>query len=144
MMIYSRKNLQRIYITLKTPRAVLFGPVRYGGMDWDNARVLFLYEKLKLLVGSVRLQDKVGQMLLIQLSWIQMFSGQSTKVLQAARIIPYLPIGWLQNLHTHLVESNIQVDLLNIWRPTTQRVEDKVIMDVVCQRIPPWAWLGIN
>ena len=29
------------------PRAVVFGPTKYGSMDWDNHSVLIIYEKLK-------------------------------------------------------------------------------------------------
>ena len=128
----------------KIPRAVVFGPEKYGGMDWVNIKVLSLYEKLKLLIGSVRLQDKVGQMIQIQLSWLQLFVGTSTKILQADRYIPYIPIGWMQNLHTHLVENRIKVEINNVWYPSKQREEDRVIMDIVCKKIPQWAWAGIN
>ena len=41
----------------KFPRAVVFGPAKYGGMDWDNTLVLSLFEKLKLFIGSIGLQD---------------------------------------------------------------------------------------
>ena len=65
-------------------------------------------------------------------------------MLQAVTLIPYLPVGWIQNLHTHLVANRIKVEVRNIWGPTLQREEDKIIMDVVCHRIPNWAWSGIN
>ncbi len=54
----------------KMPRAVVYGPPEWGGMDWDNCGVILLYEKLKILIGSIRLQDKVGEILSIQLSWL--------------------------------------------------------------------------
>ncbi len=44
----------------KMPRAVVFCPWTKGGMDWDNIIVIGLYEKLKLFIGTVQLQDKVG------------------------------------------------------------------------------------
>lgn len=48
-----------------------------GGMAWDNCGVIFLFEKLKMLISSIRLQDTVGKLLLIQLSWLQFFTGSS-------------------------------------------------------------------
>ena len=67
----------------KMPRAVVFGPGTKGGMDWDNIIVLGLYENIKLLIGAVCLQDKVGDMFLIQLSWLQLFAGNSVPLLQS-------------------------------------------------------------
>ena len=64
----------------KMPRAVVYGPVELGVMAWDNSGVIFLFEKLKMLIGSVRLQDKVGQIITLQLSWLQLFDGSSTPV----------------------------------------------------------------
>lgn len=37
----------------KLPRPVFYGPRIYGGMDWANIFVLSLFEKLKMLVGSI-------------------------------------------------------------------------------------------
>ena len=128
----------------KMPRAVVYGPIQFGGMDWDNCGVVLLYEKLKLLIGSVRLQDKVGKLIEMQLTWLQIFAGSSTPVLQSEIKIPYLPWGWLNTIHHHLVQHQIQVEVWNSWVPTIQSKEDSVIMDVVHHRIPSWAWTGIN
>ncbi len=113
-------------------------------MEWHSINVVFLYEKLKLLIGSMRLNDKVGQLLKIQLSWLQLFAGVSIPILEHAMEILYLPIGWIINVHRHLVENNIQVVVRSVWKPTIQRTEDRVIMDVVRSHTPDWAWEGIN
>ena len=128
----------------KLPRPVVFGPKQYGGMDWENVIVLSLFEKLKLLVGSIRLQDKLGKMLVIQLTWLQLFAGISVPLLEYSRDIPYLPLGWLQNIHSMLVDTGIKIEISFGWRPTPQRQEDRVIMDIVHSQIPTWAWAGIN
>ena len=128
----------------KIPRAVVYGPSTYGGMGWDNIQVLSLVEKLKFLIGSIRLQDTVGRMFLIQLSWIQIFAGISTPILMETKQITYIPTGWLADLHTHLAANNIKVEIHDVWSPSRQRQEDKVIMDVVTATTPQWAWAGIN
>ena len=104
----------------KLPRAVVFGPKTNGGMEWTNIRILSLYEKLKFIIGLVRLQDKVGQMIEAQLSWIQMFAGITIPVLESDKFISYLPIGWIQNVHQQLVESEVQVELCRLWIPQIQ------------------------
>ncbi len=104
--------------------------------------VLSLFEKVKLLVGSIRLQDKLGKMLVIQLTWLQLFARISAPLLEYSIDIPYLPLGWLQNIHSMLVETGIKIELSFGWRPTPQRQEDRVIMDIVHSQIPSWAWAG--
>ena len=65
-------------------------------------------------------------------------------MLQSEIIIPYLPRGWLNTIHHHLVQHRIKVEFWNSWVPTIQHKEDLVIMDVVHHRIPSWVWGGIN
>ena len=128
----------------RMPRAVVYGTDQYGGMEWDAIGIVFLYEKLKLLIGSVRLQDTVGRLMNVQLSWLQLFSGISTPLFEANMVVPYLPKGWLTNLHGHLVYNNIQVVLAAGWVPSKQRSNDRVLMDIVVHSFPEWMWGGIN
>ena len=124
----------------KMPRAVVYGPQEYGGMAWDNVLVLSLYEKIKMLVGSIRLQDKVGGMLQIQLSWLQLFAGIGTPLLQYHNAIPFLPSGWLTNVTHLLVETGVQIEFSSGWIPTPQRVEDRLIMELVLKYLPSQTW----
>ena len=39
----------------KFPRAVVFGPKEYGGLEWEDIAVLNIYEKIKFAVLQVRL-----------------------------------------------------------------------------------------
>ena len=114
--------------------------------EWSGMRLapFFLYEKLKLLIGSLHLQDTVGRLIMVQLSWLQFFLGISTPLLESTVIVPYLPIGWVTNLHAHLVNHNIQVGLAEGWVPSKQRCNDRVIMDIVTHSLPEWVWGGIN
>ena len=128
----------------KFPRAVVYGPPLFWGMGWKNILGLNIFEKLKLLIGSIRLQDTLGKMILIQLTWLQIFAGGSVPLLQSTRVIPYLPIGWLTNIHTILAENHIQVEVASGWLPSIQRKNDRVSMDIVYKQIPNRTWEGIN
>ena len=83
-------------------------------------------------------------MLQIHLTWIQIFAGNSLPILQANKLVTYLPPGWIRILHQYLVHYNIQVEVWGLWTPTKQRENDRVIMDIVQRQIPDWAWAGIN
>ena len=153
---YSKAQLSKIQQTViglclsvagycsKIPRAVVYGPKSMGGLDWTNIGILTLYEKIKFLIGSIRLQDKVGQVLEVQLSWIQTFAGISKPVLEYDTLITYLPVGWIQNLHTKLVDYGVQIEVHQLWTPTHQRENDRVIMDIVIKHLPGWLWHSIN
>ena len=128
----------------KIQRAIVFGPMKYGCMSWSTIMVVSIYEKLKLLIGSIRLQDTVGKLLQLQITWLQLVAGTSENFLQSKVDVPYLPKGWITNLHKQLVKHDIKVVLSSIWHPTAQREENRVIMDVVRDTLPDWTWTGIN
>ncbi len=86
-----RPSLAASGVCSKIPRAVVFGPSNFGGMDWDNPIMVTLFEKLKVLIGSVRLRDVIGQLLYIQLSWLQLYSGISTPVLEYNKTLNFCP-----------------------------------------------------
>ena len=47
----------------KMARAVVFGPRIYGGMCWESPYGILLYEQIKLVLGSLRVEDTVGKLL---------------------------------------------------------------------------------
>ena len=128
----------------KMPRAVVFGTSRYGGMNWESPQSILIFEQIKLFIGSMRLNDTVGELLKIQLTWIQIIAGVEIPVFESTKLIPYLPQGWLQSLHCHLVETGITIQIHDIWKPTAQREGDKVIMTFVVHNLPEWMWRAIN
>ena len=120
----------------KMPRAVVFGPSTFGGMNWESAYGIMAYEQIELFIGSLRMEDTVGKLLRIQLQWLQMFSGNSTPLLESTQAVKYLPKGWLQSLHEKLVENSIQIRVQKIWRPKPRQLHDRIIMDYVRCNLP--------
>ena len=49
----------------KMSRVVFFGPNKLGGMEWDNPVVVYQYERIKILIASMSLQDTVGRLMWI-------------------------------------------------------------------------------
>ena len=128
----------------KMPRAVVFGPATFGGMSWESPYSILCHEQIKMVIGSIRINDTVGKLIRIQLTWLQITAGHSTPLLESKRAIPYLPRCWLQALHEKLAEEDIQLHIANIWTPTPTRTEDQVIMDYVMHNIPEKMWRSIN
>ena len=128
----------------KMPRAVVFGPATKGGLQWATPHSMLLSAQITMLIGSLRLNDVVGQMLRIQLEWLQLYAGVECPVLEVTSIIPYLPSGWLGNLHHLLVDAGLSVQIADTWKIQCQRKHDRIIMDYVLQHFPDWMWHGIN
>ena len=128
----------------KMPRAVVFGPLKYGGMQWQSPYSITLYEQLKLLIGSIRLRDTVGTILRVQLQWIQLHAGTSIPLLEESHNISYLQDCWLKSLHVKMVDSQIKVVVAESWVPTKRRENDIIIMDYVRKHLPEKYWEPIN
>ena len=101
----------------KMPRAVVHGPRLYGGMQWETPYTILIYEQIKILMGSIRLEDTVGKLLNLQLQWLQIAIGISVPLLENKQTIPYLQKFWVQSLHEKLVDTNIQIKLYKQWVP---------------------------
>jgi hypothetical protein len=74
-----------------TPRAVLFGPARYGGIEIPELFTDQGIGQLKLLFGHTKLRDQVGQQIFCFLSELQLFIGSISPVLS----LPYKVYGKL-------------------------------------------------
>ena len=105
------KSLSAAGYNSKMPRAVVFGPSQYGGMEWDSAIGILIYEQLKMLMGSLRLGDKVGKLLTIQLTWLQLIAGIETPILEETKQLRFLPNIWLTKLRDKLRNLNITIEL---------------------------------
>ena len=128
----------------KMPRAIVFGPSLFGGMQWESPYSILLAEQIKLVIGSLRMEDTVGKLLNIQLQWIQLAVGLSTPVLEAKTTIPYVPHCWIKLLHEKLVDTNITIQTSTTWIPEDKRANDQIIMDFVTRHLPPKSWGEIN
>ena len=128
----------------KMPRAVVFGPSRYGGLEWETPHSMLLNAQLSLLVGSVRMDDTVGKLIQIQLEWLQVHAGTETPVLELNKQLGYLPVCWLSNLHGLLVDAGVKVSIPGLWRAKIRRKNDVILMDYVQKHLPDWMWKGIN
>ena len=128
----------------KMPRAVVFGTSLYGGMNWTSPLVMQMYEQIKIIIGSIRLSDTVGKLLLLQLQWLQLQAGTEAPILDTDKEIPYLQSCWLQSLHSRLVNTAINIKVVKQWIPKPRREDDFVIMDYVRNNLPETHWAAIN
>jgi len=118
-----------------TPRAVLFGPARYGGIEIPELFTDQGIGQLKLLFGHTKLRDQVGQQIFCFLSELQLFIGSISPVLS----LPYKVYGklvgdyWLTSIWRHMSQVGFTVEIEDAWMPALSRQNDMAIMDVAVQ-----------
>ena len=100
-----------------------------NGMGFPNS--ILLYEQIKILMGSICLNETVGKLIIIQLQWIQIVAGVGRPILESNKTISYLTTSWIQSLHVKLVEERIQLRVHDVWVPHKTSVNDQVIMEYV-------------
>jgi hypothetical protein len=67
--------LPKLHLNRHTPRAVLFGGLKYGGLDLPELYTDQGFGQLRLLIGHLKLRDEVGLQILCFLSELQLFIG---------------------------------------------------------------------
>eukprot|EP00957_Ditylum_brightwellii_P090498 6891895-Ditylum_brightwellii.AAC.1 len=66
---------------------------------------------------------------MVLMKWAQLCTGISKPLLQKTGPIPHLEGKWLQQLQEDLHYIKGEIHLTNVWIPTTQRDNDKWLMD---------------
>ncbi len=127
--------LPKLHMNRHTPRAVLFGPARYGGIEIPELFTDQGIGQLKLLFGHTKLRDQVGQQIFCFLSELQLFIGSISPVLS----LPYKVYGklvgdyWLTSIWRHMSQVGFTVEIEDAWMPALSRQNDMAIMDVAIQ-----------
>ena len=115
------------------PREVVYGPARFGGMQWESLRLLQVIEKVKFFLCHLRREDKLGKLLQILLECVQLQSGLTESILDTT--LPwemYVENNWLSSLKEGLNEVNGSI-LTHHKTPTPQRKYDRGLMDIFCR-----------
>ena len=112
------------------PRAVVFGPKKYGGMEWESMASLLVYEKIKFVVTHLRKQDKMGKLLCIMIETIQIQAGLNEEVMNTKiKWQEWVERCWFSNLKYWLDEINGALHV-NYERQCPQRQFDRALMEI--------------
>ncbi len=127
--------LPKLHLNRHTPRAVLFGGLKYGGLDLPELYTDQGHGQLQLMIGHLKLRDEVGSQLLCFLSELQLLVGSLSPVFT----LPYKVYGqwvgdyWMVSLWKHLSQVNMTLEIENAWCPKLARQYDASIMDLAVQ-----------
>ena len=122
--------LPRITINRNTPRAVIHGPLKFGGMSMADTYTRQTQHHLKYMVKQLRWNKTVAGDILATLDNIQLASGFTTPILEAPDLpIDYIDQGWILDLRARLKEIGATLWVEDAWQPALQREHDVSLME---------------
>jgi hypothetical protein len=124
--------LPKLHLNRHTPRAVVFGGFKYGGLDLPELYSDQGYGQLPLLLGHLKLRDKVNLQILCFMSELQLFVGVQRPIftLPFSKYGRWVGMYWLSSIWKHLTQLKMTLDVEDAWHPALPRQFDDTIMDV--------------
>ena len=124
--------LNKLIMNRHTPRVVVWGPHKYGGLDVMDAAVEQLASHVSLMITSIRKGNETGQSMLLAMGMYQVTLGCKKPFwdLQPDFYPTQSPAHLsMQYLWNKLREINATLYLPGMWTPTTKFVGDSTLMD---------------
>jgi hypothetical protein len=122
--------LPKLHINRNTARSIVHGPAELGGLALPQLHTTQGIDKLELFLGHLRIQDRTGQMIHSDLTYLQQLSGSGTFILnQDQKHYQWVEQGWLTSIWAFLQSSAIQLVYPDQWIPTLPRAHDQFLME---------------
>ena len=130
--------LPKLHINRHTARSIVFGGERYGGLALPNPFIIQGVDKLRLFLGHLRINDRTGQLIFIDISYLQLLAGCGTLFLNRdEKNFKWLETGWLQSLWSFTSRYSLKFLYPTGWVPSTPRSHDRFLMDIFQERRLP-------
>jgi len=122
--------LPKLHLNRHTSRAIVHGPEEFGGLALPHLHTLQGVDKLKLFLGHLRLQDRTGHLIHIDMTYVQLLTGTSMLFLnQDPAKYEWVESGWLPSLWTFINRSKLTITYPLAWKPNLPREHDRTLMD---------------
>jgi hypothetical protein len=90
--------LPKLHLNQNTARSIIFGPEMNGGLALPYLYVTQGTDKLRLFLGHLRLQDRTGVLIHIDLTYIQLLTGWGSFFMNSdAAQFRWVEDGWLSS-----------------------------------------------
>ena len=117
----------------KTPQALLFAPIEYGGGGFVHWDTLQGEGQILHFLKHWRTTTVISSTLRINVAWCQWQSGMSSSILVNTDPIEYLEARWLPSLRDALLRFGAQVITDTTFIPSPERDDDIYIMEAARQ-----------
>jgi hypothetical protein len=123
--------LSKLHVNRNTSRTIIFGPERLGGLSLPHIYVVTNIDKLQLFLGHLRVKDRTGNLIHIDLSYLQLLSGSGTFVMnQDPSKYNWIEPGWLHSLWVFTSHHSLTFYYPDQWLPTQARQNNKFLMEL--------------
>jgi hypothetical protein len=128
--IILRALLPKLHINRNTARSIVHGPAELGGLALPHIYTTQGIDKLELFLGHLQIQDRTGQLIHSDLTYLQLLSGTGAFILNLYQS-HYLWVeqGWLTSIWAYANSCALQFVYPNQWLPVLTRTHDLYLMD---------------
>jgi hypothetical protein len=135
--------LPKLHLNHHTPHAVIFGAQEYGGLALPDLYTDQGYQQLKFLIGHLNLQDEIGKLILIAISFLQLITGALIPFFTAdhTKYKKWIDKWWLTSIWGFTSRLQIGLDIKHQWHPQLSREQDATLMDFALQQKFPHQYL---
>ncbi len=128
-------TLSKLHLNRNTSRAIIFGPPCYCGIQLPTLPTTKGIDHLTLMLGHLRSQDEIADLIYIDLSMLQLYTGSCTFFLHLPfpTYQKWMECGWLMSIWDFVFSSGIKLYVNNIFLPKPCCENDRALMDVVVQ-----------
>jgi len=125
--------LQKLGINSKTSREIIHGPIQYGGLQVPHLYTSQGIQKIRMLLGHCRKQDKTGSIINIALGTLQQEVGISTPILESDfdRYKEIASLSWIKRMWEFISKIEGKIHITDIWTPPPCYQNDTNIMELV-------------
>jgi hypothetical protein len=106
------------------------GPFALGGLAIPHLDTVQGIDKLHMFLGHLRLEDETGQLIVIDLSVVQLVTGMPHFFMnEDPTDYHWVETGWLTSLWRFVYMAKMTLIYPSQWLPPAPRVPDKFLME---------------
>ena len=112
-----------------TSRAIIHGPEELGGFNIPHLYAIQGTTKLMTIYKHMQANTEMGQLITLNINWLQLTVGWETQIFEDTRKITYVKTNWLIHLKEYINKCQIQIKSQKFWKPKMKREKDLMVMD---------------
>ena len=116
-----------------TSRAMIHGPIEKGGGNIPHLYAVQCGLKIMVVLNHIRANTELGQLILININWLQLEGGRSIQLFQDHYRMEYIKDNWLTHIQQYMQQCNLQLKSSKFWTPKMHRLNDAIIMERAAQ-----------
>jgi hypothetical protein len=127
----SKKFMQCSGVLKSFPRAVIYGPLSFGGVGISDLYTDSSCIKIDCILNNFKTESEMSEVMEIVLNWLQINAGTSIPILESTCALEYLPMNWFLSVKEFLNKIDAKIVIPTLWTPKILWDKDIILMDIV-------------